>query len=314
MPARDVQQHSSTPLKEHLPPLFSVIIPTYNRTKPLRRCLETLAQGYPDGRFEIIVVDDGSNPPVDPGEGGWPVQLVVLRQTNQGPSAARNSGARRARGTYLIFLDDDCQVLSGWFEAIERAVGAAAPRTMFGGKIVNSDENNLCSEVSEVFIRIILERHRPRPGGLYFFRSTNMIVPRDEFLRMGGFDERFRASEDREFCDRWQAGAGSFQYVPDAVAIHRSELTVRAFARQHFAYGRGAWHFHQARFSRKSSRIGFDMLKYYAQVIREVVRPRRGVVAVRIGLLALWQAMNVCGFVCALLDDVRGSRVRTRPI
>lgn len=294
-------------------PLFSVVIPTYNRMQPLRRCIEALAQGYPRDHYEVIVVDDGSSPPVDLRPYAEAMQIVALRHDNRGPAISRNAGAARAKGRYLVFLDDDCQVASGWFANLEKALASASARTIFGGSVSNGDETNLCSEVSETFIRVILQHHRPRPGGLYFFRSTNLVVPREDFLRLGGFDERFRTAEDREFCDRWLLDSGGFAYLPEAVVSHHSSLNLRSFARQHFAYGRGAWHFHRMRFSRKSPRFSFDMLAYYARVFREVTRLQRGMLAARVGLFVVWQAVNIGGFLWELAGDVWISRARKRP-
>ncbi len=240
------------------------------------------------------------------------MQIVTVRHTNRGPACSRNTGAALAKGRYLVFLDDDCQVEPGWFSNLEKALATTSARTIFGGSVSNGDETNLCSEVSETFIRVILQHHQPRPGGLYFFRSTNLVVPRQDFLRLGGFDERFRTAEDREFCDRWQLDSGEFTHLPDAVVTHHSALTLKSFARQHFAYGRGAWQFHRIRFSRKSRPFSLDMLAYYARVFREVTRLKRGVLAARVGLFVVWQAVNIGGFLWEFADDILISRMRKR--
>lgn len=294
-------------------PLLSIVIPTYNRVRPLRRCLEALAQGCPRDRYEVIVVDDGSSPPVDLGRYEESMQIVALRHDNRGPARSRNAGAARARGRYLVFLDDDCQVESSWFSSLEKALSNASPRTIFGGNVANGDAANLYSEVSETFVRVILQHYRPRRGGLYFFRSTNMVVPREDFLRLGGFDERFRTAEDREFCDRWQLDSGGFSYLPQAVVLHHSPLTLKSFARQHFAYGRGAWHFHRIRLSRDSPTFSCDMLAYYVRVFWELIRLRRGLLAARMALFVVWQTVNLGGFLWELAGAIWILPRRKRP-
>lgn len=87
-------------------PLFSVIVPTYNRLQYLPQTLQSVwDQEFID--FELIVVDDGSTD----GTGEWLAKqqrnISVLRQTNSGPGAARNLGMRHAVGTYVAFLDSD---------------------------------------------------------------------------------------------------------------------------------------------------------------------------------------------------------------
>ncbi|HEY0792572.1 MAG TPA: glycosyltransferase family A protein [Chthoniobacterales bacterium] len=86
-------------------PLFSVIIPTYNRKHFLRRALRSvMRQSCQD--FEVIVVDDGSTDGTEAMVAGFP-RVVYLRQQNRGPGAARNLGWERATGDYLAFLDSD---------------------------------------------------------------------------------------------------------------------------------------------------------------------------------------------------------------
>ena len=87
-------------------PLFSVIVPCYNRRHLLEQALESIwAQAFTD--FEIIVIDDGSE------DDTWEYlcelgsRVRALRQSNLGPGTARNYGAQYARGLYLAFLDSD---------------------------------------------------------------------------------------------------------------------------------------------------------------------------------------------------------------
>lgn len=95
-----------------LQPLVSVIIPTHNRKDWLRETLLFLArQTWPVEKFEVIVVDDGS----DDGtkkivEETFPFTLRYLWQSNQGDAAARNFGTQHSHAELLVFLDDDIVV------------------------------------------------------------------------------------------------------------------------------------------------------------------------------------------------------------
>jgi hypothetical protein len=87
-------------------PLFSVIIPTYNRAAFLREALGSVtAQTFTD--YEVIVVDDGSTDETAEVVADFGHKVQFLSQANQGPGAARNLGAQDARGEYLAFLDSD---------------------------------------------------------------------------------------------------------------------------------------------------------------------------------------------------------------
>ena len=83
---------------------ISVIIPFYQKHATLRRCLESIRfQGV---QAEILVVDDGSMPPLNKEDFGE-TEFYVIHQENAGPGSARNRGAAEAKGRYLLFLDAD---------------------------------------------------------------------------------------------------------------------------------------------------------------------------------------------------------------
>jgi GT2 family glycosyltransferase len=87
-------------------PLFSVLIPTYNREQQVREAVESvLAQTWPS--FEIFVIDDGSTDETPRTLARFGPRIQVIRQANRGPEVARNRAAAQARGEYLVFLDSD---------------------------------------------------------------------------------------------------------------------------------------------------------------------------------------------------------------
>ena len=101
---------------------FSVVIPTFDRPHLLRASLESLVgQRFPRDRFEVIVVDDGGTVPAQAVAEAYMGQLslTVCRQSQAGPSAARNAGAERARAPYIAFLDDDCRADPAWLHELE---------------------------------------------------------------------------------------------------------------------------------------------------------------------------------------------------
>ena len=85
---------------------FSVIVPTYNRAQVLREALDSvLAQTFAD--YEIIAVDDGSSDGTAAVAAAYQSRVRFLRQPNEGPGAARNTGLKCAAGTFVAFLDSD---------------------------------------------------------------------------------------------------------------------------------------------------------------------------------------------------------------
>src|SRR3989338_1203465 len=90
--------------------MISVIIPAYNVRKTIDRCLRSLwGQTYKN--FEVIVVNDGSKDgtrgKLEMAKRAWGERMRIVHQQNQGAPAARNRGAKEAKGEYLIFCDAD---------------------------------------------------------------------------------------------------------------------------------------------------------------------------------------------------------------
>jgi GT2 family glycosyltransferase len=279
-------------------PLFSIIIPTRGRHAQLSNCLASLAaQDFPRDGFEVIVVDDGSVPPVDDcvAPPRARLDLKLLAQPNAGPAAARNLGAAEARGRFLAFTDDDCLPVAGWLAALADDFDAA-PDALVGGRTVNALAGNAYSATSQLIIDVVYEHFNTDEGGARFFASNNFAVPCELFRDAGGFDEGFRCSEDRDFCERWRARGLRLVYAPEAVVRHAHALDALSLWRQHFGYGRGAFRFH-----RKREAGGADRFKpesaFYSKLLRAALaQPRRGQSIKMTALLAWAQAANAAGF------------------
>ncbi|GGY38014.1 glycosyltransferase family 2 protein [Parvularcula lutaonensis] len=219
-------------------PDFSIVIPTYNRPGEIRGCIDALTS-LRGPSFEVIVVDDGSDEPVasvlDRSQAD--IDVRVIRQANKGPGAARNRGAREARGRFLAFTDDDCRPVEGWLEAFADSL-AEHPDRLAGGLVVNALTGNPFAAASQ---DIIAYGFLEDTTELTFFTSNNFACHREAFLALGGFDEALRiSSEDRDFCIRWRAAGKQTVRADDALVHHRHELDLRGFWEQHTNYGRGA--------------------------------------------------------------------------
>ena len=92
--------------------MISVIIPMYNGESTIEKCLKALKQQSFNGKFEVIVVDDGST---DNGANlAEKLGVKVIRQKNKGPASARNNGAKIATGDIIVFTDSDCVPSESW--------------------------------------------------------------------------------------------------------------------------------------------------------------------------------------------------------
>jgi glycosyltransferase involved in cell wall biosynthesis len=287
-------------------PFFSIIIPTYSRPEQLAACLEAIARiDYPSERFEVIVVDDGSHSSLDyvVASFGSRITAKCLRQHHAGPAAARNKGAACAVGDFLVFTDDDCRPDHNWLRALAQHF-VATPDRLIGGRTVNGLPDNLCSAASQAIIEVVYEYFNAS-GDALFFASNNFAVAAGNFRQVGGFDEKFITSEDREFCDRWTHRGYGMTYAPEALVCHAHRLNIGSLWRQHFGYGRGAFRFHRVRRLRDGARINPDRA-FYFQLLRYPSATERGFRAVALTLLVGWtQLASTAGFGWEMITNRR---------
>jgi len=297
--------------------LASIVIPTRDRPDQLERCLRSLTRlETPRAGFEVIVVDDGSDPPVAPVVERFESELdvVCVRQAeSRGPAAARNSGAARARGMLLAFTDDDCIATPGWLEELVEALDGSRgdESVMVGGRIENALVENAFSDASQLLIDYLYHWEHEPEGGREgdqddaFFCSNNLAVRRDAFRALEGFDETFpqAAGEDRELCDRWVRAGGRLAYQPAAVVRHAHRLGPVGFWRQHFRYGRAARHFQRVRARRGAGPVRVRAPAFYLGMLRYPFgRRERGAWRSAL-LLASAQLANAAGFAAEALRE-----------
>lgn len=176
-----------------MPPLVSVIIPTYNRKAMLRGAVDSvLKQTYRD--WELIVVDDGSTDGTgDDLRARFDARVRLVAQPRRGVAAARNLGVHSARGAYIAFLDSD----DFWL-----------PRKLERQIDFMQETAAEISQTEEIWIRNGIrvnpkKKHR-KPSGDVFRASLELclvspsavLLTRDLFDRAGAFDESFPVCED----------------------------------------------------------------------------------------------------------------------
>ena len=207
-------------------PMVSVVIPAKNAAAYIG---ETIASALAQAEVtEIIVVDDGSTDGTlaivraidDP-------RLRLMTNDDAGVSAARNLGARNARGDWLVFLDADDRLRP---DAVTTLLMAAksAPHAM----LVYGDYNMIDSAGRTIGRRGLL-KGRQKPSGNVLERLVSgnfivnggiMLIRLDAFCASGGFDVSLR------YCEDWHcwcrlAALGEFAYVPKILLDYRLHTT-----------------------------------------------------------------------------------------
>lgn len=178
-------------------PLFSVVIPTYNRRQTLPRALSSvLHQSYTD--FELIVVDDGSTDHTselirqfnDP-------RLHYIEQENRGRCAARNRGVAAAAGTYVTFLDSDDEALPHWLENFASAIRAEKI-----GLICAGCQRYQANQMAETILPTPIDPFFGPIDAKTLFLAGTFAVDRQIFSAIRGYTESLTFSENTELALR----------------------------------------------------------------------------------------------------------------
>lgn len=175
-------------------PYVSIVVPVLNEERYLSACLTSLRSlSYPKDRHEILLVDNGSTDrTLEIARGFSEVSIHVKENVKVG--AVRNYGVQQSKGSVVVFLDSDCVVKQDWLADGVRKLMASAD-TVLGGQYLLRDDP---SWLEKYWILTSPGRASPRTsllGGCIF-------IPKDIFLKVGGFDEQLNAGEDNDLTVR----------------------------------------------------------------------------------------------------------------
>lgn len=288
---------------------FSVVIPTYDRPEQLARCVASVGRiERSSDSIEIIVVNDGGTEPdaARLGALAGQIPLTVVSQHHRGPGAARNNGVAHASGEYIVLLDDDCLVPPEWLTNLATVV-RGEPDAMVGGRTVNVLTANPFSEASQTLVDYLYDYYNaPAAGRTPLFASNNVVFPAAAFRAIGGFDESFRSAEDRELCRRWHERGGRSVFTASVVVLHSHRLALFSFLRQHFTYGRGAFHYWESK-SPGIRGLRMERRSFYTEMLPFPLRQHRARPVLLGFLIGMTQLANAAGFAFEAGRRVRGT-------
>ncbi len=226
-------------------PSLSVVIPTYNRWSQLTTVIEALAaQTVAADDLEVIVVSDGStdgtDEAIEAGRVARPVHLV--RQDNQGPAVARNTGVAAAGGDLILFIDDDVVAEPGWAAAhLDAHERADRPTVVIGPLLTPTDfrfQPWVLWEQRKLERQYrAMEKGRWAPTARQFY-TGNASMERQRFLGAGGFDPTFLRGEDVQLAYRLADDGMAFEFATDARAFHYARRSYESWLSIAAAYGR----------------------------------------------------------------------------
>ena len=214
--------------------LISVVIPVLNEEKVIGQCLESLTrQTLPPASFEVIVVDNGSTDRTLAVARQFEnrLTLTILRKPGVHIAALRNFAAASAKGAFLAFLDADCLVPALW-------LSRALVLLQSNPDMVTGAHYSIPEDYSWVARTWYQDMHRLKRGPVSYIPSGNLLLSRNLFVKMEGFDTSIETNEDSEFCHR--ASAAGIQVVaePSLTVVHLgTPQTIRAFFQKHCWHG-----------------------------------------------------------------------------
>lgn len=258
----------------HLPQLHScsIVVPVFNRAALTKSCLLAIERSICADQLqhEVIVVDNGSTDETSDLLRSWSASRsnarVVSLGRNRGFARACNEGARRARGHYLVFLNNDTLPTPGWLERM-LCLAKGEPRAgIVGSKLLYPD-----GRIQH--LGIVFGKHK-NPSHIYRGFSSNirpaeisreyqavtgacLMVRRDLYERVGGMDERYENScEDVDLCLKIRELGYRVWVCADSVVYHFESMTEGRLARdfRNTALLKARW----------EHKIEFDMDRWHA--------------------------------------------------
>ncbi len=225
-------------------PMVSIIIPTRDGLDLLRTCVESVYAKTLYRDFEIIVVDNGSTQPETlrwlDGMSRRDSFHVIPADVPFNWSALNNLAARKARGEVLVFLNNDTEIIDGeWLQrlaenALRPDVGVCGPLLLYGDRTIQHAgvvigmggwadhvfKGEAPLHIQNLFVSPVLQRQ------VLAVTGACMVVARDTFESLGGFDESFIVcGSDVELCLRAHARGLATVYVARSVMIHHESKT-----------------------------------------------------------------------------------------
>lgn len=177
-------------------PFFSVVIPLYQKEEYIARTIESVIfQTYPD--FEILVVDDGSTdrgPEVVSNYSDKRIRLI--RQTNQGVSAARNRGIAEAKSDYIALIDADDRWNANFLREMKRLIQTYPDCGWYSCRRYNHFRHRPRKLSQAVLSEGVIKDYFRIAHKNDIVHSSAIVVPKSVFETIGGFDTKVRTGEE----------------------------------------------------------------------------------------------------------------------
>jgi GT2 family glycosyltransferase len=249
---------------------FSVIIPTYYDWERLEKCVRKLIESDKnDGlEYEIIVVDNAREhkPPDSVKKLG---KIKWVHEMTPGSYAARNSGARVATGRYLAFTDSDCLPGDDWLLNAEKTFKETCCN-LIGGRIdlFRVKNSSRWAYTYEKYTAFPQSKNVPKGHSV----TANLIVKRNVFEDLGGFNSGIKSGGDWEFTKRAVKSGYTLVYADEVRVQHPARTSISAIFKKQRRFAAWGYLNVQREYGHSGLRI---MLSYCYRGIGSVLRISR---------------------------------------
>lgn len=230
-------------------PFVSVIIPVYNDIHRLKTCLAALEhQTYPSHRYEIIVIDNGSEDALDLATlGDQPSHTVLLHEPTPGSYIARNRGLTVAKGDIIAFTDADCIPAADWLEKGVQHLQDSPQCGLVAGRIEMFVDDPTRITPAALYDQVILgfpqqEFLEYRQAGM----TANVFTRRSVVQEVGSFRADLKSHGDLEWGARVYAAGYGQRYADDAKVSHPTRDSIQSLWTRNLRLTGGAYGFYMA--------------------------------------------------------------------
>ena len=217
-------------------PRVSIVIPVYGQHWYTFNCLKSLGEFTTLKGVEVIVVDDSSPEPVEHALGGVHGIQIVRNEKNLGFIGSCNRGANLARGEFLVLLNNDVQVTSGWLEYLLETFHIRPKAGLVGARLVYPD-----GKLQEAGGIVWQDGsawnwgrgQNPENPPYRYLRSVDycsgacLAIRKSDWDKLGGFDATYAPAyyEDTDLAFRVRAAGMQVYYQPEALIVHYEGVT-----------------------------------------------------------------------------------------
>lgn len=239
---------------------FSIIIPIKELNTMLEESVSAILGLYYDD-YELIILPNelpASLPGYLKDE-----KIKVIASGKVSPAVKRDLGAKVSKGKYLAFIDDDAYPRSDWLNVAEMIFREKKSAAVCGPALTPKD-NSISQKASGLFFETFLGgggmsyRYKPARRSFYVddYPTVNLIVSRESFFEVGGFDSSFWPGEDTKFCLDLLKNGHKIWYSNKLIVWHHRRKLFLPHLKQISAYGKHRGYFAK-RFPETSFRVTY---------------------------------------------------------